>query len=97
MAVKWITAAKGIRYREHESRLHGRRPDRKNRGRDRDGMIILIPLTVIKTKKYACCVMDPSRRQTAHCTNLLQGGVQPLYVVQSMLIVFYVAEKSMLF
>jgi integrase len=28
MAVKWITAAKGIRYREHESRLHGRRPDR---------------------------------------------------------------------
>ena len=28
MVVKWITAAKGIRYREHESRLHGRRPDR---------------------------------------------------------------------
>lgn len=28
MAGKWITAAKGIRYREHETRLHGRRPDR---------------------------------------------------------------------
>ncbi|MDR2076038.1 MAG: hypothetical protein LBP61_03775 [Desulfovibrio sp.] len=28
MAVKWITAARGIRYREHESRLRGRRPDR---------------------------------------------------------------------
>lgn len=28
MAVKWISAAKGIRYREHETRKHGKRPDR---------------------------------------------------------------------
>ena len=28
MAVKWIPAAKGIRYREHENRKHGKRPDR---------------------------------------------------------------------
>ena len=28
MAIKWIPAAKGIRYREHENRKHGKRPDR---------------------------------------------------------------------
>lgn len=28
MAIKWIAAAKGIRYREHETRKHGKRPDR---------------------------------------------------------------------
>ncbi len=28
MPTRWITAAKGIRYREHNTRLHGRRPDR---------------------------------------------------------------------
>ncbi len=28
MAVKWVSVGKGIRYREHESRKHGKRPDR---------------------------------------------------------------------
>ena len=28
MAYKWIAAAKGIRYREHETRKHGKKPDR---------------------------------------------------------------------
>ena len=28
MAVNWVAVSKGIRYREHESRKHGKRPDR---------------------------------------------------------------------
>ena len=28
MTIKWIAAARGIRYREHETRKHGKRPDR---------------------------------------------------------------------
>ena len=28
MAVKWVSAARGIRYREHEERRHGKKPDR---------------------------------------------------------------------
>ena len=40
--IKWISAGRGIRYREHASRKHGRRPDRywciryKLNGKDRD-------------------------------------------------------------
>jgi hypothetical protein len=34
MANKWITAAPGIRYRQHPHRKHGARLDRYYRGRD---------------------------------------------------------------
>lgn len=28
MAVKWISASPGVRYREHGTRRHGKKPDR---------------------------------------------------------------------